>query len=509
MDSLSRRDFLKTISFGAASLAMPGCMSVSRRSVDGTSSDRPNIIYILADDMGYGDPRCNNKDSRIPTPNIDRLAAEGMRFTDAHSGSAVCTPTRYGVLTGRYCWRSRLKARVLLGYDWPLIEPGRLTAASLLKRNGYATGCIGKWHLGLGWQRKDGKTGPWPDRSIRNGEVIDFARPIKHGPTELGFDYFYGISASLDMPPYTYIENDHVVAVPTEITREGGRKGLTAPGFKAAEVMPTLTKKASEYIEKHVKNNPDKPFFLHFLLTAPHTPIVPLDSFKGRSKAGDYGDFVAQVDWTIGQVAETLDELGISNNTLLIVTSDNGPEKFMHARKREYNHYSAYHFRGCKRDAWDGGHRIPFIARWPRKIKPGATSDETVCLTDLMATCAAIVGAKLPDDAGEDSYNILPVLLGQKPDKPIREATVHCSVRGKFAIRQGEWKLILCKGSGGNKYKSGPNAIKPEDPAGQLYNMAEDVSETKNLYLERPDVVERLTALLEKYRKDGRSRPRT
>jgi len=492
---MNRRDFLKTIGFGAASLAMPGYASISRNVCDKASGDKPNIVFIMADDLGYGDVSCLNKDSKIPTPNIDRLAKEGVIFTDAHAPSAVCTPTRYGVLTGRYCWRTSLKKGVLWGYSPSLIEPGRMTVASLLKQHGYGTACIGKWHLGLG-----------------SDEKTDYSKPLRPGPNDFGFDYFFGIPASLDMQPYVYVENDRVTAAPSLRIEKSPRPafwraGPIAHDFKHIEVLGKLTEKAVEYMEKHVKTQPEKPFFLYFPLTAPHTPVLPTNLFRGRSRAGEYGDFVVQVDWTVGQVTKVLDELGIADNTLIIVSSDNGPENLTARLAPDYGHRSSYYFRGMKRDTWDGGHREPFIARWPEKSKPGSTSSEIVCLTDLLATCAAIVGAKLPDNAGEDSYNILPALLGEELDKPIREAVVHHSSRGYFAIRQGKWKLILCQGSGGNRYKEGPNAIKPDDPPGQLYNMAEDYRERRNLYLEHPDIVARLTNLLEKYKRQGYSRP--
>jgi len=527
-ENFNRRDFLRTVGLGAAAFAFPGCTGFSGRAT--SRSKLPNIIYILADDMGYGDLTCLNKASKIPTANMDRIAAEGIYFADAHSPSAVCTPTRYGILTGRYCWRTHLKNGVLWGYSPALIEPQRLTVASLLKKHGYRTACVGKWHLGLDLATTDGKKPSSrkeqadpvrskspsvvtvPSVQTSNGaeaQNIDFAKPFKGGPNELGFDYFFGIPASLDMIPHLYIENDRAVEIPTlEIEKSSWpvfyRPGPIAPGFKHIEVLPTITKKAVQFIEEHTKQSPENPFFLYFPLTAPHQPWVPVDFVKGRSRAGVYGDFVFQVDWTIGQVLDTLDRLKLTDNTLIIVTSDNGS----HWKKdfiKEYSHLANYHFRGMKADIWDGGHRIPFIARWPGKIKPGTSSDETICLSDLMATCAAIVGQELSDNEGEDSYNILPVLLGKKLDKPIREATVHHSSRGMFSVRQGKWKLILGRGSGGF---SKPRHIepKPGEPKGQLYNLQEDIAEEHNLWIGRPDVVRRLTELLEKYKKRGHSR---
>ncbi|HUW18855.1 MAG TPA: sulfatase-like hydrolase/transferase [Sedimentisphaerales bacterium] len=499
----TRRDFLKTVGLGAASLLLPGCT----HGLKSSGKDRrklPNIVFIMADDLGYGDVTCLNSDSKIPTPNLDRLASEGMRFTDAHSGSAVCTPTRYGVLTGRYCWRTRLKQGVLWGYSEPLVEPERMTVASLLRRHGYRTACVGKWHLGLGWATIDGQK---PNRNN-----VDYTKPIKAGPAALGFDYFFGIPASLDMDPYVYIENDRVTAPAREIIEGHGwpefyRGGPAAPGFKHEEVMPTLTEKAVEFIEKHQSQSPGRPFFLYFPLTAPHTPILPTEQFRGRSKAGKYGDFVVQVDWMAGQVMNALAKNGVADNTLIIFTSDNGPEKGMEQRIEEYAHHSSYHFRGKKRDIWDGGHRIPFIVRWPARIRANTVSDQTICLTDLMATAAEIVGVKLAENAAEDSYSILPAMLDEYLTKPIREAVVHHSSTGEFAIRRDRWKLILCRGSGGNRYETGPNVIKQDDPPGQLYDMKDDYSEKKNLYNGRPEIVERLSDLLEKYKRQGYSRP--
>ncbi len=496
MASVTRRRFMGTLAAGTAGLAVPGCVRYSYTLLDQGPSVGPNIIYILADDLGYGDPACYNEASKIPTPNMDRLAAEGVRFTDAHSGSAVCSPTRYGILTGRYAWRTPLKKGVLWGYSTPLIEKERLTAASYLKSRGYHTACIGKWHLGLEMRTKDGK--PADDK----GSNVDFTQPIEHGPLELGFDYFFGVSASLDMPPYVYIENDRFVGVPTEMTREGGRLGLTEPDFRAVNVLPDLTDKAVRFVRDHIKETPKKPFFLYFPLTAPHTPVVPAGFIKGASRAGEYGDFCAQVDHTIGELMMALDELGMTDDTLFIVTSDNGSTM---KPMKKFDHLPHDHLRGRKSDVWDGGHRIPFIARWPRVVKPGTISEETTCLTDLLATCAGILGDTPPENAAEDSYNMYPALQGRTGEKPIREATVHHSIDGMFAIRQGPWKLVLGQGSGG--WSSKGMEFTPEDPPGQLYNMAEDYSETTNLYDERPDIVKRLTDLLEKYRREGRSTP--
>ena len=463
---------------------------------------RPNIVFILADDMGYGDLRCYNDKSKVPTPNMDRLAKQGMRFTDVHTPSSVCTPTRYGVLTGRYAWRTRLKRGVLFGDSPALIDTKRMTLASLLKKAGYHTAGVGKWHLGLGAAVK-----------------TDYFKPLHPCPTDYGFDYYFGIPASLDFEPYVYIENDRAVAPPTmkiaasKQVRQGGkgfwRAGGIAPGFKHAEVLPTITEKAVGFIERHAKTRADKPFFLYFPLTAPHTPWLPTKPFRGKSGAGAYGDFVAQVDFTVGKVVETLDRLKLAENTLLVLTSDNGAhwtpgdiEKFGHRANR--------HLRGQKADAWDGGHRVPFIVRWPGVVKPGTESDQLLCLTDFFATAAEIVGKKLPAEAGEDSFGFLSLLKGESVrnrERPIRDAVVHHSAAGMFAIRKGNWKLILGRGSGGFSL---PRKIKPKpgEAQGQLYDLSKDPSEQRNLYLKHPQVVKSLTALLDGYKKNGHSRPR-
>jgi arylsulfatase A-like enzyme len=372
-----------------------------------------------------------------------------------------------------------------------------MTVASLLKQHGYATGGIGKWHLGLG-----------------SAEKTDYAQPLRPGPLDVGFDYYFGIPASLDMEPYVYVENRGVLQQPTEQVaaskhrRAGGggfwRGGPIAPDFKHVDVLPTITEKAVAFIERQAKESAEKPFFLYFPLTAPHTPWLPTDEFRGKSGAGYYGDFVAQVDWTVGQILDTLHRLKLTDDTLIFLTSDNGAHWYQDDID-EFGHRANGRLRGQKADIWEGGHRVPFLVRWPGKIKPGATCDETICLTDLLATTAAVISAKLPDDAGEDSYNILPALLGEKLEGPIREATVHHSVNGTFAIRQGPWKLISGLGSGGFSL---PRTIepKPGGPAGQLYHLGDDPSEEKNLYLEHGEVVERLTALLEGYKEQGRSR---
>jgi arylsulfatase A len=466
----------------------------------------PNIVFIMADDMGYGDLGCYGA-TKIPTPNMDRVAAEGMRFTDAHSSSAVCTPSRYSVLTGRYCWRSSRKAFVGGGFSLPLIDPARLTVASLLKANGYATAAVGKWHVGWEWQAKEGESIEWENWADTG--AVDYGKPIIGGPTALGFDYFFGIAGSLDMPPYCFIENDRTVGIPTEEKEPYNaqqKKGTMTPGWRDEEVDVRFAEKAVGFIDRHCDADRDQPFFLYLTPSAPHRPCMPPDFMRGCSQAGPRGDMVAMLDWVVGRILEALECWDLVENTLLIITSDNGAQP-ADVDGDTYGHKSCGELRGFKADIWDGGHREPFVVRWPARIKPGTTSHETLCLADLLATCADIVGAELPHTAGEDSYSVLPVLLGEPIPGAVREATVHHSAYGVYAIRQGGWKLILGRGSGGF---SEPRHITPGpgEPKGQLYDMETDLAETTNLWAERPDIVARLGALLDGYREAGRSRSR-
>ncbi len=453
----------------------------------------PNIVVILADDMGYGDPGIYNSESKIPTPHIDRIAREGMRFTDAHSPSAVCTPTRYGLLTGRYAWRTEMKRGVLNGYSKSLIDTTRLTLPKLLQQNGYVTRAIGKWHLGLG-----------------SVEPVDYTKPLLPGPNSLGFDYFFGIPASLDFAPYVYVENERAIQAPTdtiarsEHRRRGGggfwRAGPIGPDFRHADVLPITTSRAVDFIDDHAESGP---FFLYIPLSAPHTPWLPDSSYIGTTGAGMYGDFMAQVDSAIGEINDALDRSGIAKHTILVITSDNGAH-WPPNDIESYGHRANGTFRGQKADIWEGGHRVPFIVRWPGKVEPESVSDQLVSLTDLMATFASIVQVELPLDAGEDSYDFLGVLLGEGPT--LRTSMVQHSHRGFFALRDGNWKLIPHRGSGGF---SEPREYTPEpgEPSGQLYNLATDHHESVNLYNDYPEKVAELKALLEQIQIQGHSRP--
>jgi len=499
----TRRDFLKALSWGAATLALHGCTETSKQLVS-RSSDYPNIVFIMADDLGFGDVTCYNPDSKIPTPNMDRLAQEGIRFTDAHSPAAVCSPTRYGVLTGRYCWRTWLKRGALIGYNPPLIEPGRMTVASMLKNRGYKTACIGKWHVGFHWQVKTGEEVDfrrpldWPmEYIVEVSEKIDYTKPIAEGPTTHGFDYFFGTAGcSTTDPPYVFIENDRTVGIPSVMLPEDvpGDPGLMVPGWKHEDADTTFVAKSVEFITQHKAKKASRPFFLYLPLSAPHAPHVPPDFVKGRTKEGPRGDMVAWVDWSVGQIVDALDKMILTDNTLLIVTSDNGP------LEGDRGHKSAHNLRGFKASIWEGGHRVPFIARWPTKIEPNTTSDEVICLTDLMATCAAIIDTPLPAGAAEDSYNILPALLGEKLDKPLRAATVHHSGGGVFAIRRRKYKAI---------FENIGSSEQTPDPlmSGQLYDMKNDPYEKRNLWAGHPNIVQSLSDLLLRYIKRGHSRP--
>ncbi|HWA99697.1 MAG TPA: arylsulfatase [Pirellulales bacterium] len=482
------------------------------------AESKPNIIYVLCDDLGYGDVRCLNPAGKIATPNMDRLAAGGMTFTDAHTGSAVCTPTRYGVITGRYAWRTPLQKFVLGGLSPRLIEQNRMTVASMLRDAGYHTACIGKWHLGMDWVKLPGKD--VSELTIEKPEQVwnvDYTKPIANGPTTVGFDYYYGIAASLDMVPYTYIENDHVTKVPTVDKRfammpgqEGKftRTGPSTPEFEATDVLPQLTRKTVEYIDAHAADaKQGKPFFVYLPLASPHTPIAPSAEWLGKSGLNPYADFVMQTDACLGEVLEALERNGLTNDTLVVLTSDNGcsPSADYPALLAK-GHNPSYVFRGTKADIFDGGHRVPFLVRWPAKVKAGTQSNQLLCLTDFMATAAEIVGAALPDNAAEDSISFLATLTGAQPKQP-REAAVHHSINGSFAIRQGKWKLELCPGSGG---WSAPRPGADDTsalPEVQLYDLESDIGEQQNLQDKHPDIVSQLTHLLETYVTNGRSTP--
>lgn len=454
----------------------------------------PNIIFILCDDLGYGDVSCLNPESKIQTPHMDKMAESGVTFTDAHSNSSVCTPSRYGILTGRYAWRTSLKRGVLTGYSPALISKERETVASVLKKYDYQTACIGKWHLGMEWQTSDGNS------PAKDGSNVDFSKPISNGPIAKGFDYFYGISASMDMAPYCLIENN-VIEKPNTILERGRGNGYGRPGYSIEGrgpefYLPAFTDKTVEKIEEYSKS--EKPFFIYFPLNAPHTPVAPNKEYAGKSDAGEYGDFVIEVDDVLGKVMTALKENGIEENTLLVFTSDNGPETICYPRAKKYNHYSAGELKGVKRDLWEGGHRVPFFVKWPSEVKAGTTVTETICLADFFATVAEIVGHKKADNEGEDSYSYKPLLKGKK--KGSRPFTIHHSAQGNFAIRKGNWVLIDNKsgddnrGRGKEYYENRGYTL--VDSEGELFNLKDDLREFKNRYSEKPEIVKELKAIL-------------
>ena len=467
-------------------------------------NNTPNIVFILADDLGYGDVSCLNENGKIPTPNIDRISKSGVTFTDAHSSSAVCTPTRYGILTGRYNWRSWLKQGVLGVYDKPLMDPDRTNMASMLKQKGYQTACIGKWHLGWSWPTTDNES---PNNKSEENN-LDYSRPITEGPLDVGFDYYFGTDVP-NYPPYCFIENRNTVGIPSVYYSEHPypdcRPGIGIPDWKMEDILPTLQQKAIEYISKASKQS--KPFFLYFPLTAPHTPIAPAKEFKGKSRLNAYADFVLEVDHVVGEILNTLEKTNSEANTIVVFASDNGCSPnadfpFL----TSHGHYSSYIFRGTKADLFDGGHHIPCLVQWPAKIKIPHTVSQTICLNDFMRTFAEITGYRLADNEAEDSFNLLPAILNPGYNKTIREATISHSINGSFTIRKGDWKLLLAAGSGG---WSSPKPDKEEEglPPVQLYNLKNDPSEIENLQAINPEVVQKLTALLKKYIEEGRSTP--
>lgn len=461
---------------------------------------QPNIIFILADDLGYGDVSALNAQSKINTPQIDKMIGNGVTFNDAHTSSSVSTPTRYGILTGRYNWRSTLKNGVLNGYSNALIPDNRTTIASLLKRKNYTTACIGKWHLGWNWD------------NIKQGEdQIDFTKPIQHGPTSVGFDYFYGFCGSLDMPPYVYVENEKPTALPNRTTENKApgfwRKGPTASDFVHEEVLPHITDRAIDFIQKESRKK-GKPFFLYLPLPAPHTPILPTGEFLGKSKLNMYADFVMMVDHHVGRILQALEKAGIDKNTLVVFTSDNGcSPQANYDELLAKGHNPSYIYRGHKADLFEGGHRVPCVVQWKGNIKPGESA-QTICLTDFFTTFADVTGIAVKNTEGEDSYSLLPALKDPGLTTPIREATVHHSITGEFAIRKGDWKLLVSPSSGGWSFP------KPSDKkalAGllpmQLYNIKNDPGEKNNLYASQQAIADQLLTLLRSYITKGRSVP--
>lgn len=478
---------------------------------------KPNIILILADDLGYGDLSCLNPRGKIHTEHLDSLAAQGMHFTDCHSTSALCTPSRYSLLTGRYNWRSRLKHMVLPGHSFHLIEPGRMTLASMLKSQGYRTAAVGKWHLGMDWQTKDGYTLPedYYSKTAAAEQMltgIDFSAPIRNGPNAYGFDYFYGMPASLDQPPFVHIENDRAITQPAgliggELDRSGPNQphdiefGPGEAGYDPVKIVPEMDAKVLSLVEQYAEDT--APFFLYYPTLAVHGPLSPSEEYRGKSGLNDYGDFVLQVDGFVGKLDALLREKGIRDNTIVIFTSDNGCSPVAdYPTLVSKGHNPSHIFRGWKGDIWEGGHRVPFLVRWPGVISPGSRCDALTSLVDVFATLAEITGTACPDSAGEDSFSMLPLWLGTAGQT--RRELVHHAAWGGYSLRKGDWKLCWCHDSCGMR-KRVPR--QPDQPPYQLYHMAGDITESYNLYGRHPETERQMLDDLAKILRDGRSTP--
>ncbi|WP_372721771.1 arylsulfatase [Novipirellula sp.] len=453
-------------------------------AIEPNSPTKPNIVFILCDDLGYGDVQCLNPEhGKIATPSVDKLAAEGMIFTDAHSGSSVCTPTRYGLMTGRYSWRTKLQHGVVQGFSPNLIAEDRPTVASFLKSQGYHTGIIGKWHLNFQYVNPD--TGTELNKKTVKKGLAPVGSKIPDGPIHRGFDYFHGFHHARDMK--CVIENDQVIELDEEIN-----------------MLPRLTRKAVQYIDERANDANESPFFLYVPFGSPHTPIVPTSQWQGRSGMGAYADFVMQTDAAVGEITSALQRNGLSDNTLVIFSSDNGCSKAADIPQlAKQGHLVSAGYRGSKADLWDGGHRVPFIVRWPGKVAAGASCDQTICLTDLFATLSDLTGQSLPEGSAEDSVSFLPALSGE-PIASTRAGVIHHSISGHFGYRQGKWKLLLAKASGGWSSPTEKQAAKGS-PIAQLYDMQNDPAEERNLYETHPEVAERLLAQLEADVTRGRS----
>lgn len=486
---------------------LSSCSGNRKGQAESRERELPNIIFLFTDDLGYGDLQCYNPDSRIPTPNLNKLAENGMLFTDAHAPSSVCSPTRYALLTGRYAWRTdELKTGVLNGLSPPIIEEERLTVAELLQEKGYRTSAFGKWHLGSTYHLKDTSLPV-------SRENVDWSKPIISRAAQQGFDYAYQIN----IPGYTFNENDSILAEPTEhfVLTQYGKKdygihdeGMCAPGYKHEHMLPAWTDKTIEFIRETAATK--QAFFIYWAPICPHLPLAPNKEFIGKSGAGIYGDFVYELDASVGAIMDALEEAGQAENTLVLFSSDNGPEKWAYDRIQEYDHYSMGNLRGVKRDALEGGHRVPFIAHWPARIPAGSTSDELVSLVDFMATAASITGYELQEEMAEDSYNILPALLGEDLSEPIREATVYHASNGVLALRKGEWVYIDAPSGDVSRepqwFSESLGGVSAHDEEAELYHLSDDPTQNTNLYREYPEKAKELKTLLEKYKMEGRSR---
>ncbi|WP_066627772.1 sulfatase family protein [Labilibacter marinus] len=505
----------KTLLLSLVTILLISCSTAPKKE-----KSKPNIVIIYADDMGYGDLNCQNPNSKIPTPHLDKLASEGMRFTDAHSSSGICTPSRFALLTGQYHWRRG--HGIVNSFGQPYFKDNDITLPQILKDAGYSTACIGKWHLGWNWEfnnKPSGEVMQWNKlRQYYLPKDVKLTGTITGGPLDRGFDYYFG-DGTINFPPYAWVENDKIIEIPTEVmtpdvgnkqTKEGSwefRPGPMVKDWEPYDVLPTLTKKTVSWIKRQKK---DQPFFLYFALPSPHAPIIPNKEFIGKSEAGGYGDFMFQTDWVAGQVLEALKEKGFEDNTIVIFSADNGPEKYAWARAENYGHYSMGDFRGLKRDVWEGGHHIPFIFKWPGQIEAGSVSDEVISQVDIMATLASITQSELSQNAAPDSYNLVPLLKGKKYTSPLREATVQNTYKNHYGLRKGKW-FYINKPTGevskmSDSFKALRNyPITKYDTKGLLFDLENDPEQRTNLYNEYPKIVEEMDALLNKYREQGYS----
>jgi arylsulfatase A len=480
-------------------------------TISASAEKQPNVLILYADDMGFGDLAIQNSDSKIPTPNLDQLAREGIRFTDGHSSSGICTPSRFALLTGRHHWRDF--HGIVNAFGGSVFKPERLTMPEMFKDKGYATAAIGKWHLGWDWDAIRTKKGA-------SFDAFDWTKTIPDGPLAHGFEHYFGDTV-INFPPYCWIEDDRVPKAPDTMMdekkwkpiKEGKwecRPGPMVTGWDPYENIPTLTKRGVEYVKAQAKS--EKPFFLYFAYPAPHAPIIPNDEFDGMSKAGPFGDFVCEVDDSCGQILRALKESGQQENTIVVFTADNGPEKYAYVRDEKFDHWSAAPFRGLKRDIYEGGHHVPFVVRWPGVAKAGVVSDALVSQIDLMATFASVLGFSLPEtNAAEDSHDILPLLKGTAGDA-IRTTHVHNTKKGSYAIRHYEWLLVEDK----NGYVSGRSDAwekkhgyaKDDKLDVELYDLKADPGQRKNLAAAHPKKVAELRTLLKKIQEEGHSAPR-
>ncbi|MEW4486834.1 arylsulfatase [Thalassoglobus sp. JC818] len=486
--------------WGMASVVV--CVALSGHSFC-AGAEKPNVILIYTDDQGYGDMSALNPDSRFQTPSLDRLAREGILFTDAHCSDTVCTPSRYGLLTGRYSWRTTLKSGVFGAEREGLIADDRMTLASMLSSQGYRTIMVGKWHLGMDF--------PGDEPTKKNPDSRDWSQPVRDMPLDKGFETFFGIPASMNYGVLAWFDGRHASVPPTQFTKKKPNDRAiadyrimppyesspapnlmeVAPDFIDSECLTRFTDRAIEEVRKSVHGSRQAaPFFLYLPFTSPHKPVITLPQFQGKSDAGEYGDFMMETDWHIGRLLDVLDELQLAENTIVVVTSDNGPENTWKERLKRFGHASNGPFREGKRSIYEGGHRVPFVMRWPKRVLPGQLTDATICQTDLLATMADLLDVPLPDRAGEDSQSFLPVLLG-KDAEHTRVPMIHHSSGGGFAIRDGDWKLILPHG----KQKS------------ELYNISQDPGEKHDVLDKHPEIVSRLTSAITEIVENGRSTP--